>query len=57
MTRHTTKNRYQQVRLDFQKLASKKHEGVSVYSYEYIIKKLSKQHFYSERTIENILKE
>jgi hypothetical protein len=57
MTRHTTSQRHQQIKTDFRKLLAKKHEGVSVYSYEFVVKKLSKQYFYSERTIENILKD
>lgn len=56
MTRSSTIKRHNKVIAEFKKLAGKKEYGVTVFSYELMVKKLSDKYDYSEKTVGNILK-
>jgi hypothetical protein len=51
-----TKLRNRAINREFNRLSSKMHNGVSIYSYEFMIKKLSEKFYLAEATIEAILK-
>ncbi|MCZ2393402.1 MAG: hypothetical protein LC105_06080 [Chitinophagales bacterium] len=51
----TTITFYEDVRSEYVRLSSIRLDGVRVYSYDFIITKLSKQFYRSPRTIENII--
>ncbi len=53
--RQSTLAFYEVVKSDYKKIASRKKDGVRIYSHEYIVSQLAKKHFRSSVTIENII--
>ncbi len=51
----TTQLRYAKIRKDYEKLTSIKESGVRKYTEDYVLTRLSKNHFLSVKTVEDII--
>ncbi|MBP0904165.1 hypothetical protein ACFSKN_08210 [Mariniflexile gromovii] len=50
-----TQKKYDDIRLEYEKLSKKTYKDVPMYSQEYILKKLSEQFYLSVKTISDVI--
>ncbi len=55
MAKDLTKQKYADIRRDYQKWAERRYKGVQIYSDSYIFVKLSERYYLRPTTIENIV--